>query len=602
MIRLLCGVLFVGAIPAALNAQATDYFQQDVAYRIEAVLDEDAEVLRGRARLTYTNRAPARLDTLFLHQHLNAFRPNSAWARRDLEFGERRFQDLGPREHAFERLLSVSVDGRPVRPVYPHAPDSTVFALPLATPLEPDMTAVVEFDWLARPSTLPRRQGRRGRHYDFAQWYPRIAVYDRGGWQEHVLLPQGEFYGEFARYDVTLDVAGDQVIGATGVPVHGDPGWQDASAGTGPVLLARDAYGEPPPVPALGLLDDGIAPGRKRVRWLARDVHHFAWSTAPDYIYEGGRYAGGTDGEVLLHVLYQPGDTAWDEGVALERMRSALAFLEDVLGPYPYPQVTNLHRIEGGGTEFPMLVMNGSASQGLIMHELAHIYVHGILANNEWAEAWLDEGFASFLTSWFYEERGEGSWAEALDELAARERAGATQPVGLEAADFVDYATYGAMSYSKGSTFLYMLRELLGEDVFRQGLRRYYETHRFQHVTEADLRAALEAVSGRELDWFFRQWLHTTDRLDYGIGDVATQRTGAGWETTVEVIRLGEAWMPVTLRVGTESLRLTGRERVQHVTVRTPTRPEAVTLDPASLILDFDPSNDRRELVAPDAS
>src|SRR5262249_15946285 len=101
----------------------------------------------------------------------------------------------------------------------------------------------VDFDWNARPSTTPRRQGRRGRHFDFAQWYPRIAVYDKGGWEVQQLLPQGEFYGEFATYDVTLDLAEDQVMGATGVPVAGDPGWEKAAApGTPKPVYKRDAY------------------------------------------------------------------------------------------------------------------------------------------------------------------------------------------------------------------------------------------------------------------------------------------------------------------------------------------------------------------------
>ena len=77
-------------------------------------------MLHGRARLRYTNRSPATLDTLWLHQHLNAFRPNSAWARRELEFGERRFQDLGPaRATAFERFTAVSVGGAPGPPRLP---------------------------------------------------------------------------------------------------------------------------------------------------------------------------------------------------------------------------------------------------------------------------------------------------------------------------------------------------------------------------------------------------------------------------------------------------------------------------------------------------
>lgn len=576
---------------------------QGVEYRIEAVLDEARAVLHGRARLRYTNRAPAALDTLYFHQHLNAFRPNSAWARRELQFGERRFQDLGPAEHAFERLTAVAVAGRAVRPVYPGAPDSTVVAVPLPAPLKRGESVTLTLDWQARPSTLPRRQGRQGRHYDWAQWYPRIAVYERGAWQVQPLLPQGEFYGEFARYDVTLDVAADQVLGATGVPVEGDPGWRLAGRDTFPeALYRRDAYARRAAEP-LGLLAARPAAGRKRVRWLAEPVHHFAWSADPRFRYEGERQeircvTTPCPQPPAFHVLYLPADTTWDDGVALRRTQRALAWLEGLFGAYPWPQLTNLRRIEGGGTEFPMLVMNGSASEGLIVHEVAHQYLHGILANNEWKEGWLDEGLTDFVTSWYFEEHGRsGVWAQALERARRVERQGLAQPIGWPGAEFRDPGVYGAMTYTKASLVMRMLRDLLGEDTMRRVLRTYSERYRFQHVREADFRAVAEEVSGRELSWFFRQWLHTTATLDYAITDARTRRLADGrWQTRVEVERRGEAWMPVRLQVGDTLRLLESREPRQVVEVVTAERPQAAVLDPQNVLLDVEPANHRAGL------
>jgi hypothetical protein len=584
----------LGLLTAAAPAQDTARFQQGVEYRIEARLDEATDVLAGRARVRYVNRSGTTLDTLWFHQHLNAFRPNSAWARRELELGNRRFQDLGPAEHAYERLTRVAVDGAAVRPVHPGAPDSTVVGVPLPAPLPPGGTATVELDWDARLSTLPRRQGRGGRHFDFAQWYPRIAVFDRGGWQVQPLMPQGEFYGEFASYDVTLQLAADQVIGATGVPVEGDPGWADAAAPGGAAPdLRRSAY-PPPPAEPLGLLSGAAPANQKRVRWRADEVHHFAWSIDPEYIHEQGSVArAGVAGETIpIHVLYLPGDTSWANGVAVRRTEAALRWLQDLFGPYPWPQLTNVHRLESGGTEFPMLIMNGSASEGLIVHETTHQYLHGILANNEWREGWLDEGFTSFVDGWYAEEHGNpGAWVGALRSIRERERAGATQPIATPGAEFRDPATYSSMTYTKTSLVLRMLREMVGHDTMRDILREFYDRHRLSHVYEADLRSVVNDVTGSDYDWFFDQWLHTTATLDYGIGDVSTARTAAGWRTTVEVIRLGEAWMPVTLQVGDVRRGLTSRDRVQRVEVVTGRRPTRVALDPDEALLDLDLSN-----------
>ncbi len=572
-------------------------FRQGVQYRIEARLEEGPDVLHARAELRYTNRSSEPLDTLWFQQYLNAFRPNSAWARWDAEHQrDSPFQALGPEEHAFERVDSVTVDGIAVIPVYPGAPDSTVMALPLPRPLLRTETAVVRIDWRARPATLPRRQGRRGRHFDFAQWYPRIAVYDADGWKVNPLIRPGEFFGEFASWDVTLDLAADQVVGATGVPVSGDPGYSAAAArGYRPYSLARDAYGSPEPEERLGLLPESVQRGRKRVRFRAEDVHHFAWSASPDYIYEGGRWR-----DVPIHVLYQPGDEEdWGGGVVLERTYRALDFLQEIFDTYPWPQFTNLHRIEGGATEFPMMIMDGGSSQGLIMHETAHQYAHGILASNEWRHAWLDEGMASFLGAWFEEEAGaseDEAWGSTLRNVAALDASGRSEVVDQHAAGFSSFAIYNDMSYDKGSAVLYMLRELLGEDVMRRGLKRYYRRSRFTHPEPADLRAAMEEASGRDLGWFFRQWLYETATLDYGIADASIERTADGWRTTVTVVRTGDAWMPVDVQVGAERRTLDSRDREQTVRVETAERPSEVVLDPDGKLVDTDPANDRRTL------
>ena len=571
-----------------------------VEYSIEASLEESTDVLTGRARLHYVNRSQHPIDTLWVHQHLNAFRPNSAWARRELTLGVSRFQDLGPDEHAFERLTGVRIGDVPVEPVYPGAPDSTVVGLPLPVRMVPGDSVTVLLDWQARLSTLPRRQGREGRHFDFAQWYPRIAVFEDGAWQTQALLPQGEFYGEFASYDVTLEVAEDQVIGATGVPVQGDPGWEESAvAGTGDILYLRDAY-PARPAPSLGLLQDSPAPGRKQVRWRAEDVHHFAWSTNPEFIFEQGKVprAGSDGGEIALRVLYLPGDTSWDEGVALQRTHDALVWLQDLWGPYLWPQLTNLHRIENGGTEFPMLLMDGSASEGLIIHEAGHQYLHGMLANNEWKEGWLDEGFQSFVDDWAAEERGAVDvWEPSLRNVRALAAAGRSQPIGTPGAEFTDPTVYSLMTYTKPSVVLRMLREMVGEETMRTILREYFERHALSHVTEEDLREVVNDVTGDDYGWFFDQWLHTNATLDYAIAEAVTERTEDGrWRSRVVVRRSGEAWMPVTVQVGSEQRELTGRDPVQTVEVVTPQRPDAVVVDPEGVLIDMDPSNNRRAL------
>lgn len=607
--RAFAALAFLGAglLAAPLAAElAAQEWRQGVEYHIEARLDEDREALRARARLTYRNRSPDTLDRLYFHQHLNAFRPNSEWAR-----AERRerydFQSLPDHEQAYERLLGArslpagaggsDIVGRDLRWAYPLAPDSTVLEIRLLDVLEPGEEVTLELDWEARPSILCRRQCRAGRHYDFAQWYPRIAPYEADGWAAHPLYPQGEFYGEFGRYDVTLELASDQVVGATGAVVSGDPGW-----GVEPDPVPR--YLSPPTGPRLGLLPVTPPRGRKRVRFYAEDVHHFAWTTSPEYVHEGGRVppTEAREHEIDVHVLYRPGDEAeWGGGRAVDRTVAALEWLEDVFGPYPWPQLTNAHRLEGGGTEFPMLIMDGSADQGLITHETAHQWVHGIFGNNEWREAWLDEGFASFLTTWRLQGEGPDPWRRMREAMAPMEGAGFARPIATDSEEFESYPMYGYMAYNRGAFVFRMLRGLVGEDTFRAILREYYERHALGRVTEADFRATVEDVAGEDLDWFFDQWLHTTATLDYGVEEVEVEATDGGWRIRAAVGRAGEAWMPVTLAAvrGGEIVareRLEDRSRRQSVELEVEELPDELLLDPGGWILDADPGNDRRPI------
>ena len=574
-----------------LTRDTTGYWQQQVTYRITATLDEPAGVLSGHARITYVNRSPNTLRDFFVHQHLNAFRPGSRWAAADSAEGRERFQHLRDADYAFERITGSTVMGQAAKSDYPYAPDSTIAHWTLPRPLLPGDSMVVEVDWRARPSTLPRRQGRRGRRFDFAQWYPKVVVYDRFGWEDHPLYPAGEFYGEFATYDVTLDLPEDQVIGATGVPVEGDPGWDHAKAD--PQLridYQRDWYGRRAPGPGCG----AVAAGRKCVHFHAEQVHHFAFSLNPQYVYEEGR-----QGDVVVRVLYLPGDSAtWGKGIAVRNTRAALAWLDSLYGKFAWPALTNVHRIEGGGTEFPMMVMDGSAGLGLIVHEVGHNYTMGILANNEWREAFLDEGFTSFQTSWFFETHGGRSQYPAVEaDVLLLDLDRWSEPVSMASERFRDFFTYNQMVYDKAQLFYEQLRYVVGDETMRRILRTYYARWKLKHVDEDCFREVAEEVSGRDLKWLFGQWLHATPLIDYSLKRVQRTRQADGrWLTAVTIERKGDGWMPVEIgerRGDTIYARATGQPATEVVEFTTARRPGRLVLDPRVRAHDYNMLNNR---------
>ncbi len=623
------------------SGDTVGYWQQRADYQIVATLDERLGVLTATGSLRYVNRSPEVLRELWVHQHLNAFRPGSKWSATDEREGRMRFQELRDPDYAYERFTTPPrVNGRPVGVEYPLAPDSTVVRLALPAPLASGDSVTVDFAWTARPSTVPRRQARRGRSFDFSQWYPKVAVYDRDGWKPNALVPAGEFYGEFGAFDVTLVLPTDQTVGATGVPVSGDPGDARVRApGSERPRLAAQAYRDVPPAPNVR-----VPAGYKAVRFIARNVHHFAWSTSPGYRYEGMSYVRAPSqlyrfpiwDTVSVHVLYRADAaddcarasadgaeqkacvdrslTQWQGGKALAQTRTALRWLEALYGDYPYPQITVVKRIDASGTEFPMLLMNGEASVGLTVHELGHVYTYGILANNEWQSGWMDEGLSSYqellqagdsrvLLAARLEMAGERNPAQPADAAvrslrqrldamadiqAQSVREGTAEPIGMRADLFRSFAVYNVSVYDRGSSMYQALHDVMGEENFQRFLREYYAMWQFRHVDRWAIQATAERVGEQKLGWFFDQWVQQVGGIDYALrAPVVRKEQVAGrsrWVVTAQLVRVGRYRHPMPVGVRTAAgwtiVRADPLKDSQLVQFRLDAAPDALWLDP----------------------
>jgi hypothetical protein len=600
------------------SGNTTGYWQQQADYSIVAQLDESRGLVSARGTLRYRNASPDTLRELWMHQHLNAFRPGSRWSADDAAKGRERFQQLTDPDFGFERFTAPPrAEGRALQFSYPLSPDSTVVRITLARPLPPGGSLRLSLAWEARPSTVPRRQGRRGRHFDFAQWFPKVAVYDRQGWNPNALVNQGELHGEFGTFDVTFVLPGDQVIASTGVPVQGDPGWDRVRLpGSAAPMFARTAY-----APAARRASPAVRVPRgfRAVRFVARDVHHFGWSVSPDYRYEGDRWVRPRAGRpawdtVALHVLHEQ----WTPGRTLADLRHALTWLESLYGPYAWPQLTIAQRLEESGTEFPMLVMNGEDDRSLVGHEVGHQFTYGMLANNEWQSAWMDEGFTTYQEMWsrgearvpLAAERAARQWHDvvSIPDSSVRRRVRAVDaftatveatarvadppPMGLRADLFASKAEYDAVVYDRAAGFYSALHDVLGDELFRRFLRLYAGRWTFRHVDRWAMQKTAEQVSGILLGWLFDQWVTSAGTIDYALqepvvarvgGDSATSRIDR-WSVTVQLQRRGVYRHPMPVGVRTASgwtvVRADPRPDRQAVRLVLSERPLDVWLDP----------------------
>jgi aminopeptidase N len=196
-----------------------------------------------------------------------------------------------------------------------------------------------------------------------------------------------------------------------------------------------------------------------------------------------------------------------------------VAYFASLVAPFPYEKLAHLQSsTRFGGMENASAIFYSDRAfrrrtlgVGLIAHETAHQWFGDAVTEREWAHAWLSEGFATYWAA-LYARRAEGDSAfrAQMREIRARVIASpvcAERPV-IDTAETQYMRLLNANSYQKGGWVLHMLRTMLGDSAFFGGVRAYYLAHRHGTAVSDDLRRALEGASGgRDLGWFFDQWL-----------------------------------------------------------------------------------------------
>ncbi len=196
--------------------------------------------------------------------------------------------------------------------------------------------------------------------------------------------------------------------------------------------------------------------------------------------------------------------------------------------PYPWARYAQLvvNNFEAGGMEntsattmFDTAIYTKVADldhdlDGLISHELAHQWFGDLLTCNSWEHIWLNEGFATYSTALWFEERAgtSGYQAEVLndyDRVIAADKGLAPQQQGFVSKVWTHpWETFrrGANPYPKGAMTLHMLRTRIGDELFFKGIAKYVDEHKDSTVETSEFRRVMEDVSGLQLEQFFRQW------------------------------------------------------------------------------------------------
>jgi aminopeptidase N len=214
-----------------------------------------------------------------------------------------------------------------------------------------------------------------------------------------------------------------------------------------------------------------------------------------------------------------------------------LEYYSRIIGQYPYKKLANVQSktiyggLENAGTIFysEKSVTGFGRAEGLIAHEIAHQWFGNCVAEADWHHIWLSEGFATYMTSLYFEsfqgrDRLESDMTSARAKVLKYYEKHAKPVIDTTITNLMDLLSVN--SYQKGAWVLHMLRHDLGDEVFLKGLRLYYERFYNSNALTEDFKNVMEEVSGRNLSKFFQQWLYTAGQPELKIWNDTGKKKG----------------------------------------------------------------------------
>jgi hypothetical protein len=271
-----------------------------------------------------------------------------------------------------------------------------------------------------------------------------------------------------------------------------------------------------------------------------------------DYVVSEETYVSGDGATMPVAVFAFPeiADQAQDDLAITPDMIGTMA---EHFGEYPFidEKYGNCTANFGGGMEHQTLTTISASAIGtswmpwLNVHELGHQWWGDWVTCADWRELWLNEGFAT-LTEWL--------WAEHLGQSTLQDYLERSDQLGLFLGAVYDNPVpFSGTVYDKGAWVLRMLRQRLGDEDFFEGITNYRQAFPGGAATSEDLRAAFEAVSGRDLEQFFSQWVYGENRPRFRYTWEAID--GPALRLVIEQIQqnAGLFQMPLDVRVTTAS-------------------------------------------------
>ncbi len=492
-----------------------NYFQNKANYNINVELLLKTGTIKGTETITYFNNSPDSLNYIVIRNYQDFYKKGN---KRNMSCNA---QDL----HNGVKIKSISAilnNKNNNINLYRTMGTNKIYTLENSIP--PNKSLKIKISWEFK---MPKKSKIRYGTYDsttyfVAYWYPQISVYDDiSGWYIQNFNGEQEFYNEFGNFDVKITVPGNQIVWATGLLQNKNNIFRKKYISR---LNKAQISDDIIKIISKEDLNNPILKSAKYHTWhfKAENVNDFAFATSDHYLWDATSIENKKNSgkRVLVSAVY-PVDAFYFDKVAEISKQTIDIMSNEVLDvAFPFPEIT----IFNGGTkgmEFPMLVNDDDfncfpTTVFVTSHEVSHSYFPFYVGTNENQTAWLDEGLVTLLPK-EVEKRILKNDKTYLKMIRIFSKHGGRQfEVPLMCPSYaLNSYSYNFQAYSRPANAFWGLKQLLGDELFKQCLKTFINRWKGKHPTGYDFFYTVEDVLNENLEWFWKPWF-----FEFGFADL----------------------------------------------------------------------------------
>ena len=550
------------------GAPGPGYWQNRADYKIDARLNEVSNSIDGKVEIIYTNNSPDNLDYVWLQLDQNQLSDSSIDALSyPPNYGAKNF-------NGGDNVKSVKIElnGKTQNANYLINDTRMQIRLPQVLKAKGGkLTISIEYSFNIPPQGLGRcgyMQTKNGTIYDIAQWYPRMEVYDDiKGWNSLPFLGAGEFFLDYGNYDYKINVPWNMIVVGSGELVN-----RNEVLTKEEIARMKQAQLSDKTIFIRNANEINESTSRPvhygRLTWHfkmtnSRDVS-FAASTA--FIWDAARInlpSGKKSLAMSVYPIESAGDSAW--GRSTEYLKRSVEIFSDHWFEYPYPNAVNVGG-PVGGMEYPGIVFCSWRAKRKSMwmvtnHEIGHNWFPMIVGSNERENAWMDEGFNTFIDLLSYKEFNKREYYPKRDgEYAPKGGNPAREIVDvildpnsipiMTYADNIPGRLVHPLEYFKTAFGLKMLRDyVLGHQRFDYAFKTYINRWAYKHPSPADFFKSMNDASGEDLNWFWKEWFVKNWKLDQAVKSVKYVNGDPSKGSLITIENKNKMVMPVVVEV-----------------------------------------------------